>query len=84
MKGLLIRDPLRWHDDWSAQIGRQLKVHDSTNDLFIFDDRYARDDILKVIGDVPEDLYQLFDLEDAPELDCDYQADSGRCYRRSH
>jgi hypothetical protein len=84
MKGLLIRDELRWHDHWSSEIGRRLAVRDSTKDLYIFDDRTSREDILTVLKEVPEDLYQLFDIEEAPEADCDYMADSGRCYRKQH
>lgn len=82
MKGLLIRDELRWHDDWSAEIGRRLKVRDSSNNLFIFDGRHDREEILAVLGDIADDLYQLFDLEEAPETNCDYQGDSGSCYRK--
>lgn len=84
MKALLIQDELRWHDRWSAEIGRRLAVRDSTNDLYIFADNISREDILRVLGEVPEDLYQLFDIEEAPDSECDYMADSGRCYRRLH
>jgi hypothetical protein len=84
MLGLRIRDELRWHDLWSANIGEQLKVVDSSNDLFIFDAAHARRDILAVLGNVPEDLYELFDVTEAAEEECDYMADSGRCYRTVH
>lgn len=84
MLGLRIRDELRWHDRWSAKIGEQLKVVDSSNDLFIFDAAHARGEIMTVLGSVPEDLYELFDVAEAPEDECDYMADSGRCYRTIH
>jgi hypothetical protein len=84
MLGLKIKDEIRWHDRWSAEIGRKLEVFDSTNDMYIFDQRYSREDILKILGEVPEDLYQIFEVEGAPEENCDYMADSGRCYRRIH
>ena len=84
MTGLRINDSVRWHDSWSAEIGRRLQVLDSSNDLLIFDPRYGRDEILEIIKEAPTDLYQLIDLEEAPETDCDFMADSGRCYRKLH
>ncbi len=30
MKGLLIKDKLRWHDQWSQEIGKRLMTKDST------------------------------------------------------
>lgn len=84
MTGLRINDSVRWHDSWSAEIGRRLHVHDSSNDLLIFDPGCGRDEIMDVIRSAPTDLYQLIDLEEAPESDCDFLADSGRCYRRLH
>lgn len=84
MKGLLIKDELRWHDHWSSAIGEKLTVKDSSNNLFIFDGRHTREEILNVIGDAPEELYQIFDLEEAPEEECDFMADSGLCYRKLH
>ncbi len=84
MKALQILDEIRWHDHWSADIGRNLDVKDSTKDLYVFEDRHSREDILRILKDVPDDLYRLFELEEAPEEDCDYMADSGTCYRRVH
>ena len=82
MQALMILDKVRWHDHWSAEIGRQLKVLDSTSDLFIFDPAHSRDDIAILLKEAPENLYRLFTVEEAPAEDCDFQADSGQCYRR--
>ncbi len=82
MKGLLIKDELRWHDQWSSQIGSRLEVRDSTNTLFVFPERYSREDILAAVGKVPEEIFQIFDLEEAPREECDFQSDSGICYRK--
>ncbi len=84
MKGLLISDKLHWNGNWSAEIGRNLAVHDSTHDLFIFDRRLTGKEILAVLQDVPPSLYRLLDLEEAPEAQCDFMADSGACYRQVH
>ncbi len=84
MQGLLIKDELRWHGKWSSEIGKQLAVKDSTKDLYIFDPKHSRKDILKLLNQVPADMYQLLDLEEAAEEDCDYMADSGLCYRKIH
>ncbi len=84
MKALEILDEIRWHDNWSSRIGQTLEVRDSTKDLYIFSDKHHRDEILRVLKDVPEGLYRLFDIEEAPEEDCDYMGDSGVCYRRLH
>ena len=84
MLGLIIKDGIRWHDRWSAEIGRQLSVQDSTNDMYIFDNRHSREEILSIIKEAPEDLYQLIELKEAPEDSCDFMLDSGRCYNRLH
>ena len=86
MQGLRIRDQIQWHGRWSAEIGRRLEILDSSNDLYIFDGRHGRNEILALLQEnhVPGDLYQLFEVEEAPEEDCDIQADSGRCYRNLH
>jgi hypothetical protein len=82
MKGLLIKDRLRWRDCWSASIGSQLQVRDSSFDLLIFENQHSLRDILKVIGEAPEDAYQILELEEVPQDSCEYIADSGTCYRR--
>lgn len=84
MKGLLIKDEILWHDRWSSELGSHFTTRDSSNNLLIFDEKYGKEDILALIGDAPEDIYQIIDLEQAPEEDCDYMADSGICYRRLH
>ncbi|MBE0599142.1 MAG: hypothetical protein IH614_18000 [Desulfuromonadales bacterium] len=81
MLALKILDKVRWHDQWSAEIGRKFSVWDSTHDLFIFD-RHSREEILELLKDAPGDLYELFEIEEAPAEGCDFLADSGRCYNR--
>ena len=82
MLGLKIRDEVRWHDRWSSEIGRQLQVKDSTNDLYIFDEQHSREDVLSILQEAPEELYELFEIREAPEDSCDFLTDSGRCYSR--
>lgn len=82
MIGLRIRDGLRWHDRWSSEIGQRLSVRDSTNDMYIFDERHTPEEILSLLEDVPEDIYQLFEVQEASEESCDFLLDSGRCYSR--
>lgn len=84
MQGLRILDEIRWHEHWSSEIGQKLNVRDSSNDLYIFDPRHSKEDVLSVLNDVPTELYQLFEVAEAPEEDCDYMADSGQCYRKVH
>lgn len=84
MLGMRIQDKLRWHERWSSAIGERLRVKDSSDDLFIFDAAHNRDEILGVLREVPGDLFELFNVAEAPEEDCDYLADSGRCYRKTH
>jgi hypothetical protein len=83
MLGLIIRDEIRWHDKWSAEIGKKLTVKDSSNDMYVFDEKHSREDILAILKEAPPDLYQLFELENAPDEDCDYMGDSGQCYRKT-
>lgn len=84
MKGLLIKDEVRWHARWSSELGMHLETRDSSNNLLIFDEKYDEEDILALIGEAPEDTYQILDLDQATEEDCDFLADSGICYRRLH
>lgn len=83
MLGLRILDKVRWHDRWSSEVGRRLSVQDSTHDLFIFDPRHTREEILALLADAPADMYELFEVEDASQESCDFLADSGRCYDRA-
>lgn len=82
MQGLRILDEAQWHGKWSSDIGQKLAIKDSSNDLFIFEERCARDEIASALRQIPEGMYQLFEVEEAAEEDCDFMADSGRCYRR--
>ncbi len=82
MKGLLIKDRLRWRDCWSASIGSQLQVRDSSYDLLIFEKHHSLQDIQRVIGEAPADAYQILELEEVPQDRCEFIADSGTCYRR--
>jgi hypothetical protein len=82
MVGLKILDEVRWHDLWSSEIGKRLSVLDSSNDLFIFAEQHSEGELLALLEGVPKDLYQVLELDDAPEEDCDFMGDSGRCYRR--
>jgi hypothetical protein len=47
MQVLMIQDELRWHDRWSSEIGRKLRVKDSTHHMFVFDEHHTREDILR-------------------------------------
>ncbi|MFA5517120.1 MAG: hypothetical protein WDA20_12610 [Desulfuromonadales bacterium] len=82
MLGLKIRDEIRWHDRWSSEIGRKLRVTDSTNDLYVFDEQHSREEVLAILHEAPEELYDLFEIREAPKDNCDFLADSGRCYSR--
>lgn len=84
MLGLIIRDEVRWHDRWSTEIGKTLTIKDSSDNLYIFDEQHKREDVLAILQDAPQELYQLLEVENAPEEECDYLADSGQCYRRIH
>lgn len=82
MKALLIKDELHWHKDWSSQLGTLLDTRDSSNNLLIFAENCSEEDILKIIGKGQRDSYQIIDLEEAAEENCDFMADSGTCYRK--
>jgi len=82
MQVLMIKDELRWHDRWSSEIGRRLQVRDSTDHIFVFDDKHTREDILSVLAGVPTELYRLVEVEEAPEETCEILADSGKCYKK--
>ena len=84
MQVLMIQDELRWHDRWSSEIGKRLRVKDSTHHMFVFDEQHTREDILTVLSGVPAELYRLVDVEEAPEESCEIQADSGQCYKKLH
>lgn len=82
MLGLIIRDPVRWHDRWSSEIGRRFSIRDSTDNMFVFDDRHSQAEIESVLGDAGRDLYQFVDVQEAPREGCDFMLDSGKCYNK--
>jgi len=82
MKALLIKDKILWDEEISSRLGMTLDITDSSNNLLIFAENLSEGDILKVIDKNPHDSYQLLDVEEAPEEDCDFMADSGICYRK--
>lgn len=84
MKALLIKNELHWQDHWSVELGKHLETRDSSNNLLIFSRACGEKEIMDVLADAPRDLYQIIDLEEAPEEDCDFMADSGTCYRKLH
>ena len=84
MKALLVKDELHWHTDWSSMLGTMLETKDSSNNLLIFTKNCSEEDILKIIGRAPGEIYRILDLEEATEENCDFMADSGTCYRKLH
>ncbi len=84
MKALLVKNELQWHKDWSSRLGAMLDTKDSSNNLLIFAQSCSEEDILKIIAQAPREIYQILDLEEATEENCDFMADSGACYRRVH
>ena len=49
MKALLVKDELKWHRDWSSELGRRLETRDSSNNLLIFGENCTEEEILKII-----------------------------------
>lgn len=82
MKALLITDELHWHRDWSSKLGTMLDIKDSSNNLLVFSEGCSENEIRQTISEAPGEIYQIMELEDATEEDCDFMADSGTCYRR--
>jgi len=81
MYGLKILNPVHWRNSWSAEIGRQLAVKDSSYDMFVFEPNVKRDDVLKVLEGVPSELYQLLDVAPTEKDQCEIWTDQGQCYR---
>jgi len=81
MYSLKIVNPVHWRDSWSAEIGRQLAVQDSSYDLFVFEPGVERDDVLQVLKDVPSEFYELFDVSPTERDECEIWTDQGHCYR---
>lgn len=82
MLGLLIKDNVRWQDRWSVEFGKRFKIHDSSDNLFIFSDECTKEEIISVLGSAPESIYEIFEVETVPKEQCDYWVDSGQCYAR--
>lgn len=82
MKALRIKDELHWRDHWSVELGKRLETRDSTNNVLVFSDQCSEKEIREILAEAPDDLFEIIDLEEAPEEDCDFMADSGMCYRR--
>lgn len=76
MLGLMIKDKIRWHDQWSSELGRRFQIHDFTDNLIIFAEGQSREEILAVLGDASGEVYELLELEDAPPDSCDYMVAS--------
>ncbi len=84
MKALVIRNDLLWNQDISRRLGEKFDIRDSSNNLLIFSDGRRERELLKVIGNISKDSYQIVDLVESPDGECDFMADSGICYRRLH
>lgn len=81
MKGLLIKDKTHWCDSWSAQMATCLEILDSTYNLLIFHHRHTEDEILAHVANAPKHIYQIIDIEEGHEDDCDIVSDAGAYYR---
>lgn len=84
MKALMIKDELHWRDHWSVELGKHLETRDSTNNVIVFSGKCSEQEIRDILADAPDDLFEIIDLEEAPEEECDFMADSGLCYRKLH
>lgn len=81
MYSLKILNPVHWRDTWSAEIGRQLAVKDSSYDLFVFEPTVSRNQVLDVLQDVPSEFYQLLEVSPTESDQCEIWTDQGHCYR---
>jgi len=82
MKALSVKDELNWRDRWSVELGKNLEISDSTNNVLVFKDKYSEKEIRDIVSDAPNELFEIVDLEEAPKESCDFMADSGTCYRK--
>ena len=83
MKALLIKDELVWGRR-STDLGANFTFNDSSNNMLIFAKNTPEKDIRKIIGKAPHSAYQLLDLEEVSEAECEFMADSDTCYRQIH
>ncbi len=84
MTGLTIKNEIHWHRMWSSEIGEKLPIKDSTRGLFIFDNTLSLGEIREALEDIPADAYNLIEVEEVAEDQCEFRADSGTCYRTVH
>ena len=84
MKALIIKNELLWNPELSRKLGEKFAISDSSNNLLIFADNRRERDIQKVIGQASKDSYQIVDLVESVDEECDFMADSGTCYRKLH
>lgn len=82
MYGLRILDPLMWRDDWSAQIGRQLEIVNSTYNLLVFDDQTGPNEIRAAVRKVPREAYNLIKIHPSTSGLCEILTDDGQCFER--
>lgn len=81
MYSLKIINPVHWRHSWSADIGRQLPVKDSSYDLLVFEPQVTREEIIRVLKDIPDELYELVTVSPTEKDQCEIWTDQGQCYR---
>ena len=81
MYSLKIVNPVHWRNSWSAEIGRQLAVQDSSYDLFVFEPGVDMKAILQVVKEIPSELYELQSVNPTDRDQCEIWTDQGQCYR---
>ena len=80
MLAIKIRDKVHWSDRWSRMIGQRLDVRDSTHDFLVFEPHHDRQEILEVLRDIPDDLYELSEVKETSQDRCELWTDAGQCY----
>lgn len=81
MKGLLIKDKTHWCDSWSSNMATRLEILDSTYNLLIFHKRHTSEEILSLLSEAPQKIFQIIELEETHEDHSDIVSDSGIYYR---
>lgn len=82
MHGLKINDHIHWRDSWSQQIAAQLEIRDSSYDFLVFSPRHKRAEIRKVLKGIPQEFYELIEVEATGADSCELWTDAGQCYHR--
>lgn len=82
MYGLRIVDETYWRNNWSAQLGEQLNILNSTYNLLVFGEGTKRSEILTAIKDVPRAAYELVKIHPTTSGNCELWTDNGQCYAR--